>query len=484
MLYSLLALVPLVALLLLSLWRGLNVAIGISFLLTVGLFFVWQAPLGHLWVSLLAAVFSTLNILMIVLGALFLYRVMEGTGYVEGLSTSLRGVHPDREIHFFLMVIGLTPFFEGVAGFGTPGAIVPLLLIALGYDAVLAVSAVLLMNGLVGLAGAVGTPVLTGFEVPLGLDRAEVRGIYVRAAALHAVYGAVVVWFIIRAYQRGADALQHRRSVWLMYAFYAGALLLFSAVAGPYSLILAAIAMLGLSALVLRRGREPLDLRPWVPYAVLVGLLLLPRLVAPLRRVVEWEWRWSGAFGTDHDVAFSPLAVPLLPFIAVGLGVMVMRKSRRWYARELAQKIGSMALILFPAVALSQLMVNSDGPRPSMVAHLAGLLERTGPLYVFFAPLLGVLGTFITGSTTVSNLIFGAAQQQTAQTLRLDEPLILALQLCGAALGNAVSLFNIIAAATVANVADYRPILRQNLVPILVAGLVAGLGGWVLLRLG
>jgi lactate permease len=77
-------------------------------------------------------------------------------------------------------------------------------------------------------------------------------------------------------------------------------------------------------------------------------------------------------------------------------------------------------LILYPAIAISQLMVHSGTVRPGMVTYLSMLLQQTGPWYVLFAPLLGTVGAFITGSTTVSNLVFGAAQLETARVLGAD----------------------------------------------------------------
>jgi len=49
---------------------------------------------------------------------------------------------------------------------------------------------------------------------------------------------------------------------------------------------------------------------------------------------------------------------------------------------------------------------------------------RTGWFYPFFAPLLGWLGVFITGSDTSANAMFGSLQQITARQLGLNEVLI------------------------------------------------------------
>jgi lactate permease len=164
----------------------------------------------------------------------------------------------------------------------------------------------------------------------------------------------------------------------------------------------------------------------------------------------------------------------------VGVAVLYDRGQRWFPLGGILRKVLSVFLILYPAIAISQLMVHSGTVRPSIVTYLSMLLQQTGPWYVLFAPLLGAVGAFITGSTTVSNLVFGAAQLETARVLGTDPSLILALQLCGASLGNAICLFNIIAAASVANLTDYKQVLKDNLTPTVAAALTAGGCGLVM----
>jgi|GEM_PF-812165 len=479
-LYSLLALLPIAVLVLLALWKNLNVAVAVSFAVTAALFFYWQAPAGHFFASLLSALVSSVSILMIVSGAMFLYQVMDTTGYIGEINKFMQQIHPSREISFFLMALGLTAFFEGVAGFGTPGAIVPLLLMALGYPALLAVSVVLLADSLTAIAGAVGTPVLTGLQLPLSLPAATVQSIYAKAAVIIAVAGLVVLPFVLRLYRRQAGPLTHGKQVWMMYAFFAVPLIGFAAFAGEFSVILAACCMLLLSALVLRQGEGRPDITPWLPYLALIVLLLLPRLLPPLKKLTGWKISFDNMLSTGIDAGIQPLALPLVPFAAVGVAVLYARGRRSFPLRGILRKVFSVFLILYPAIAISQLMVHSGVVRPSMVTYLSTLLQQTGSWYVLSAPLLGVVGAFITGSTTVSNLVFGAAQLETARVLGTDPALILALQLCGASLGNAICLFNIIAAASVANLTDYKQVLKDNLPPTVAAALAAGICGLVM----
>ena len=164
-----LSFLPIVLLIALCLLRNVKEGVFITFGVTTLLFFIWGPGFSEFAGSLVVSAFTTLNILMIVFGAAFLFNIMERNGLIGRISSSVAQLHPSNEIRFFLLAIGLTAFFEGVAGFGTPGVIVPLLLIALGYNAVLAVAVVLLFNGLFAIFGAVGTPLNIGMQVPLQL---------------------------------------------------------------------------------------------------------------------------------------------------------------------------------------------------------------------------------------------------------------------------------------------------------------------------
>ncbi len=48
------------------------------------------------------------------------------------------------------------------------------------------------------------------------------------------------------------------------------------------------------------------------------------------------------------------------------------------------------------------------------------LVNITGGAYLFIAPLIGALGTFVTGSDTNSNVLFGKLQTVAAEKLQVD----------------------------------------------------------------
>ena len=54
------------------------------------------------------------------------------------------------------------------------------------------------------------------------------------------------------------------------------------------------------------------------------------------------------------------------------------------------------------------------------------LSAGTGPVFPFLSPFIGVVGAFMTGSNTNSNVVFGQLQLDTALALGLAAALVLA----------------------------------------------------------
>lgn len=69
-------------------------------------------------------------------------------------------------------------------------------------------------------------------------------------------------------------------------------------------------------------------------------------------------------------------------------------------------------------VAMASVM-NYAGMILVIATALAG---ATGAYYPFFAPLIGAIGTFVTGSDTSSNILFGKLQANVAGQLHYADP--------------------------------------------------------------
>ena len=100
-------------------------------------------------------------------------------------------------------------------------------------------------------------------------------------------------------------------------------------------------------------------------------------------------------------------------------------------------------------------------------AHLADI-------WLWCAPWVGALGSFIAGSATFSNLMFASMQQQLATDSGLPLHLVLALQMLGANAGNMLCVVNVVAAASVVKLTGQEgQIMRFTLVPMALYCLLA-----------
>ena len=89
--------------------------------------------------------------------------------------------------------------------------------------------------------------------------------------------------------------------------------------------------------------------------------------------------------------------------------------------------------------------------------------------YFLVAPLIGVLGAFMSGSCTVSNTLFSSLQFETATLLVMPQVLIVALQNMGGAIGNMVCVNNIVSVcATTGTSGNEGKLIRTNIVPCII----------------
>jgi len=88
----------------------------------------------------------------------------------------------------------------------------------------------------------------------------------------------------------------------------------------------------------------------------------------------------------------------------------------------------------------------------SLLAH--AMADMAGGLYPLVAPFIGALGAFMTGSNTNANVLFGAFQQQVAQTLGYSVPLVLAIHNVGASVGSVFAPAKIIMACSTVGLTD------------------------------
>ena len=109
-------------------------------------------------------------------------------------------------------------------------------------------------------------------------------------------------------------------------------------------------------------------------------------------------------------------------------------------------------------------------------------MSITGSFYPLVAPLIGYIGTFVTGSATSSSVLFAGLQAQTAETLNMSPVWMAAANTAGATAGKIISPQSIAIAVAAANtVGEESKILNASIkyyiIFIVVFGLIAFFGG-------
>ncbi len=173
-LYSLLALLPILTafFLLVVANRPATQAMPVAYLVTVVIaLLVWEVPLLQIAASTVEGLIVTLEVLYIVFGAILLLNTLQESGAISKIRQGLLGVSRDRRIQVILIAWLLGSFIEGASGFGsTPVVVVPLL-VAIGFPAMAAVIAALIIQSTSSAFGALGTPIIIGINS--GLEGSE-----------------------------------------------------------------------------------------------------------------------------------------------------------------------------------------------------------------------------------------------------------------------------------------------------------------------
>lgn len=235
--------------------------------------------------------------------------------------------------------------------------------------------------------------------------------------------------------------------------------------------------------------------KAWLPYGLIGILLVLTRLkTLPINQwVMGVKIEATKLFGTSITADFDPLYNPgILPFVLVALLCVplfnVPGKKVKLAWKEAFAGIKGPAIALVFAVPMVRLMMqsgNNPGDIPgmpiAMAEYVAGLTKGSWPL---FSPFVGALGTFMAGSNAVSNMLFTLFQYTLAEQLELSRILVVSLQNMGGAIGNMIGVHNIIAACATVGLSGVEGVLlRRNMIPLLLLGLLAGMTGMLLTHL-
>ncbi|MBK1825504.1 L-lactate permease [Haloferula rosea] len=470
-----------------------------------------------------AAVFKAFTPILIVWGAIFLFSTMEHSGAMDVIRKKLATITGNRIGQ--LMIVGWAFAFlvEGASGFGTPAALAAPILVGLGFTPVRAALFCLIMNSVPVSFGAVGTPTWFGFQ-SLGLSEEQLIQIGIRSTVIHGVASLVVPLIALRFMAPWKEIRENLVFIFLSvlscvvpYIILSFFSLEFPAIIGGSVGLIATVFFanhnIGLKRSEGWENREQVAGKAVLKAAFPIWATVLVLVVTRIQQLglkglmTSMEPLWSvglgslgeftiaksltvsmeGVFGAEQvDWAFKTLYVPsLIPFILVSLisfRLFRMEKmARRKVISESAQRMYLPGVALFGALILVELLrYGGDASCAAIIG--SSLADLLGPGWKFGAPFLGALGSFFSGSATVSAMTFGAIQENAALSIGLDPVVVLAMQSVGGSMGNMVCIHNIVAVSTVVGLQHQEGyLLKRTIIPLVVYGTIAGVVGAIML---
>lgn len=462
---------------------------------------VWGMPFGLAINSVICgAAFGLFPIVWIVVTAIWVYNMTVESGEFEIIKNSLASITEDRRLQALFVAFAFGSFIEGTAGFGTPVAITAAMLVGLGFNPVYAASICLIANTAPVAFGGIGIPIIVAAQVSQ-LDIMHISQIVGRQLPFLSIIVPLWVAVTMSGWKRAMEVLPALLVAGVCFAatqFYTANYV------SPYlpDITSAVVTIIGLGlflkvwkpARIWRfpdetntgSGKEELRyssgevIRAWMPYILLAIMVFLwgygPVKAALAKTNINIPW--PGLH--NMIIKAAPIVAKNTPYGAVytfgwlsagGTAILlsgifsVFVIPNYGPSRATACFFKTIKILVYPIITIAMILglaylMNYSG----MSATMGLAFTKTGAMFPFFAPILGWLGVFLTGSDTSSNALFSSLQRTTAEQIGVDPNLTVAANSSGGVCGKMISPQSIsVATAATGLVGEEGTIFRFTL---------------------
>ena len=499
-------------------------------------FLLWDIDIMGLLAGSLYGVLSSLDVLIIILGAILVMNTLKTSGATAAINRGFMNICPDKRVQACIIGFSFCSFIEAAAGFGTPAALAGPLLVCLGFPPMAAAMITLVFDSTAVSFGAVGTPVTAALTLLGMTNNAEfISGFSFWTALPHAVVSTflplIVLMMTTKIFSNDRSfkpALQAAPFALFTGLTFAVPLLLVSIFIGyEFASLVAALFSIATTVIAAKKGFlvpkqawsfgdsstwdkdwlatsevSPVKeskmslIRAWIPYLLIATILVITRIPqlgikGLLTGGAPFVIKVDNLLGFEHlDWSLKWAYLPGTFFVLVSLITNVIHKMdkqmvKRSWADTFKQISGATVALVF-GLALVEVMKYKNAADISMLDEMASALAMVGKdLYVLISPFIGVLGAFVSGSATVSMNLFSNLQFNTATVLELPTIFIISMQCVGAAVGNMVCINNAVAAsATIGTSGREGKLIRTNVIPMLIYTLITVAIFYIVLALG
>ena len=146
-------------------------AMPIAYAVAAGLaYFIWEVAATKIMAASVNGLIVAGTLIYIIFGAILLLNTLQQSGAITAIRQGFSDITPDRRIQVIIIAWLFGSFIEGSAGFGTPAAVAVPLMVGLGFPAMAAVVAGMIIQSTPVSFGAMGTPILVGVGTGLSAD--------------------------------------------------------------------------------------------------------------------------------------------------------------------------------------------------------------------------------------------------------------------------------------------------------------------------
>jgi len=437
-------------------WGG-SKAGALSWLLTVLIaVFFFGAGFDLIGYTYVKAFLLSIDVLLIIWTALFLYILTEQAGTIKRIGEWLSKLTSNRALQGIFLGWLFPSFLQGMGGFGVPVAVAAPLLVSTGFNPVQA----LVMASIGHAWGVSFGSMASSFQTMMaitGLPGDILAPAVAVLLGIAAIISGILVTYI-------ADGIKGIKSTFFLTVFLglilgSGQYLL--ATNGLYILAVTIPALIALIISYLLISKNTLQdsdpkankklLVSMLPYLILVVMTLSFSLIAPIKSTlgklflslkfpeISTSLGDLTAAGPGRDIKilnhpgmiiFLSGLISFFVFIKAGF---LQKKDFITILQNTAKKSTDTTIAIFTMVGIAVIMSHTQ-----MTGILAEGISKAfnQNLFPFVSPFIGAVGAFITGSNNNSNVLFAALQMRTAELLGLSIPLILGAQSAGGALGS------------------------------------------------
>jgi lactate permease len=484
-------------------FKACIIAMVIAYVLSL---FVWKMPLLNSVTAIAeGAALALWPIIIVIIAAIFTYNICVATGKMEVIKKMLANVTNDKRVLVLIIAWGFGGFMEGMAGFGTAVAIPASMLWGLGFNPIFAAIVCLIANATPTAFGSIGIPTTTLAKIT-GLD---IFGLSTDTVMILAPLIILTPFVLVYLTGKSKKAFKGIGMITLISGLsflipeYLVARFLGAELPVVIGSVCSMLCTVWASKVFSKKNVDPefclegkndekvkgkQALVAWSPF-ILIFLFLLAtsKLITPLNVLLSAVKTSVNIYTGEGAAAytFSWLATPGVWIILAALiggsiqGAKLGEMLKIFYKTVI--QLSKTIITIICIMATAKLMGYSG-----MISSIALMFVTvTGSFYPMFAPFLGAIGTFVTGSGTSASVLFGGMQKETSIALDLNQAWISASNTAGAISAKMISPQSIAVAVAAVSLQGKESELLKGTIKwfilfVVIVGIVTYIGAQIL----